>query len=277
MERIPILGTGLSGLVGSKITELLADRFTFTNLDLTNKVDILQPDSIEAIVGTSPARVLLHLAAFTDVNAAQEQKDDKNGSCYRVNVEGTRNIAEACARHGIYLVLMSTGYVFDGTKTTGYVETDAKNPVDWYSQTKSWAEEVVTEICPSAAILRINFPYRQDALARLDIWHKMANALLAGKNGPFFDDHFFTLTPIEWLAETVMAPVITRQPAGIFHTTTDTVYSDYSLAQTIQQSLGLSGELLRSSVHEYNRTAARPYQPSLILDSTKLQRWLQST
>jgi dTDP-4-dehydrorhamnose reductase len=269
--REPVLGTGLSGLVGSRLVGLLSDEYEFTNLDLTLGVDILDPATIERVVAASPAKSLLHLAAFTDVNAAQQQDGDKNGACYRVNVDGTRNVAEVCAKHQKHLVHLSTGYVFDGQKNGPYTETDPKNPTDWYSVTKSFAEDVVTEITPDATILRINFPYRTDEFAKRDIWHKIADGLKEGKRGPFFADHYFTLTPIEWLSEVVRF-VLKKRPAGIFHATTDQVYSDLTLAREIQKSLGLSGELLSSSVREYNRTAARPYQPSLILSSEKLKK-----
>ncbi len=269
--QVAVLGTGLSGLVGSRLVELLSDEYEFTNLDLTNGVDILNPETIERVVAGSDAKSLLHLAAFTDVNAAQQQNGDKSGSCYQVNVEGTRNVAQVCAKYQKHLVHLSTGYVFDGQKNAPYLEEDPKNPTDWYSVTKSVAEEVVTEVTPDAAILRINFPYRTDEFAKRDIWHKIADGLKEGKRGPFFADHYFTLTPIEWLAE-IMRWVLKKRPAGIYHATTDQVYTDLSLAREIQQSLGLSGELLSSSVTDYNRTTTRPYQPSLILSSEKLKK-----
>lgn len=272
MEKTPVLGTGLSGLVGSKITEILALEFSFANLDLSQGVDITNAEQVEKAVSSSPADVVLHLAAFTDLNAAETQKGDRSGSVYQVNVVGTENLARACAKHGKHLVHMSTGYVFDGQKKGPYVETDTPNPIDWYGQTKLEAEQVVQELLPqSHTILRINFPYRQDEFAKKDIWHKMADALMAGKNGPFFDDHFYTLTPIEWLAEVLRWSFQTK-PVGVFHTTTDTVYTDFTLAQEIQRSLGLSGELLRSSLAEYNAGAERKYAPSLILSSEKLKQ-----
>lgn len=114
MEKTKVLGTGLSGLVGSRIVDLLSDRYEFTNLDLSLGVNILEPETIDEHVRNSPAQVLLHLAAFTDLNAAEEQKGDKTGSVYQVNVVGTENIAQACAKYGKHLIHMSTGYVFDG-------------------------------------------------------------------------------------------------------------------------------------------------------------------
>lgn len=272
--RTPILGTGLSGLVGSRLVELLSDRYDFQNLDKSEGIDILDANQMEDIIANSPAPVMLHLAAFTNLNEAQKQAGDTSGIVYQLNVEGTRIIAEACARHQKHLIHMSTGYVFDGTKQTPYTEEDPTNPIDWYAQTKLEAENVLKEVLPDATILRINFPYRQDDYPKRDIWHKIADALQAGKTGPFFDDHFFTLTPVEWLAE-VIDWSIQNRPAGIFHATTDTIYTDLSLAQEVADTLGLDVELQGSSVVAFNQTTDRPYAEYLALDSSKLKRAME--
>lgn len=271
MAKIAVLGTGLSGLVGSALVAHLSDQFDFFNLDLTSGVDILNEETVAKALDEHPATVMLHLAAFTDVNAAQQQLDQKDGVCYQVNVVGTENIARQCAARHMHLIHLSTGYVFDGNKQSAYLEDDAKNPTDWYSVTKSLAEDSVQQILPAATIMRINFPYRQDDFPKKDVWHKMAAGLAEGKTGPFFADHYFTLTPIEWLTK-VVAWSILQKPAGIFHATTDTVYSDYTLAQEIAMSLGTTQALQASSVQEFNATATRTYQPSLILSNQKLKK-----
>jgi dTDP-4-dehydrorhamnose reductase len=274
--KIPVLGTGMSGLVGSCLIKELGDTYEFTNLDLTNGVNILDEASIEALVSTSPAKSLIHLAAFTDANAAQEQNGDKSGMAYQINVVGTENIARICAKYGVHLIHISTSYVFDGTKTDPYVETDTMAPLDWYGWTKAWAEEKVQEIAPNSVILRISFPYRQDDFPKKDIWHKMADALQQGKNGPFFSDHLFTLTPLEWFAG-VIDWALSEKPSGIFHATSDHVYTDLSLATEIRDSLGLTQELLGSSVHTYNANSARPYAPNLVLSNAKLRQSMSQT
>lgn len=274
-EKKLILGTGLSGLVGSRIVELLEENYSFQNLDKTIGVDILDPQQVDKIIKDSGAKTLIHFAAFTDTNAAQKEAGDKSGIVYKVNVEGTRNIAKSCAQHGVHLIHISTTFIFDGTHTKPYLETDTPNPIDWYAQTKLWAEEVVTEILPSATIFRINFPYRKDEFPKLDIWHKIASALQAGKTGPFFNDHFFTLTPIEWFAK-VIEWAIQTHPAGVFHATTDTVYTDLKLAEEIRDSLGLNIQLQESSVIEYNKTAERPYAPYLVASNEKLKQAMKT-
>lgn len=271
-----VLGTGLSGLVGSRIVALLSSEYTFSNLDLSEGVDILDKQSIYNKIQSSSSDCVLHLAAFTDVNAAQEQNGDKTGSAWQVNVVGTQNIVEVCKELNKHLIHLSTGYVFDGHKSEAYTETDEMNPTDWYSVTKAEAEKVIEKLLPESTIVRINFPYRTDEFTKRDIWHKMADALQAGKTGPFFADHFFTLTPIEWLAE-VLHWAIETKPAGVFHATSDKVYTDFTLAQEIATSLGVDPSTLqKGSLETFNKTAARPYQPSLILSNRKLQTAMRS-
>lgn len=267
-----VLGTGLSGLVGSRLGELLGDAYEFVNLDLANGVDITKKEDIEKVVATVEQPVaFLHLAAFTDVNQAEKEAGSLTGMVYRVNVEGTENIAQVCREKNIHLIHFSTSYVFNGRKNEPYLETDPVRPIDWYSQTKVWAEESVQSILPEATILRIAFPYRQDNFAKKDIWHKMADALKEGKTGPFFEDHFFTLTPIEWLANVVHWAIETK-PAGVYHATTETIYTDLALAEEIKHQIGKTQKLIGSSVEEYNRKADRPYAPYLVLNTEKLQR-----
>lgn len=273
MSELPLIyGTGLSGLVGTKIVDTLSDRYRFVNLDLSRGVDILDEETIEKVVQEEgPAEALIHLAAFTDANAAQEQNGDTTGSAYQVNVVGTENIARLCQKHGLHLIHVSTSYVFDGTKNDAYSEEDAPSASEWYGFTKLKAEEVVQRILPTASIFRISFPYRTDEFPKPDIWRKMVQALRNGKSGPFFSDHQFTLTPIDWFCR-VIAWAIEKKPAGIFHATTDRQYTDLTLAQEIAQELGIERELQGSSVIDYNKTAARPYQVNLVLSNEKLKQ-----
>ena len=92
-----IIGTGLSGLVGSRIVELLSDEHQFINFSLDSGIDITNLSLLkEKFSENKEAGAVLHLAAFTDVNAAWKQNNDKNGICYKVNVLGTKNIARLC-------------------------------------------------------------------------------------------------------------------------------------------------------------------------------------
>jgi len=270
----PLLGTGLSGLVGSKFTQLYANQYEFRNLDLSTGVDITDSQSVQKAVEESDAEVIVHFAAFTDVSKAHQEKGNKEGIVYKVNVSGTRNIAEAAKQSGKHLIHISTAYVFDGEKKGLYSEEDAVNPIEWYGQTKQWAEEEVLNIHPTATILRIDQPYRDDEFAKLDLLHRIKKGLEEGDLPPMFTDHTFTPTHIEKFCE-YLAWVVEHKPQGIFHATTDPVTTDYEFALKVKEQFGLDHEVEEGSLEEYLKKTDRPYQKNTALDTSKLHRAMQ--
>src|SRR5581483_4501157 len=155
-----ILATGLNGLLGSRIQELLQNKYTFENISLQTGVDIVNYDQIFSIFKSTDAQLVLHLAAKTNVDACEEDKKEGTlGQAWKVNVEGTRNIAKACSYFNKRLIHISTAFVFDGTKEY-YLEDDKRNAVNWYGQTKLEAEKIVEELKIPWIIIRPDFPYR---------------------------------------------------------------------------------------------------------------------
>ena len=130
-------------MIGSRLTELTSDDFDWLPLRHTDGFDITSVDKVDKAITSFNGEAVLHLAAFTDLNAANKEQGDKNGPCYRINVLGTRNMAQACQKYGKYLIHVSTDAVFGGEKQSAYTEGDEPSPIEWYGQTKLWAEEEV--------------------------------------------------------------------------------------------------------------------------------------
>jgi dTDP-4-dehydrorhamnose reductase len=271
-----VLGTGLSGLVGSKFVDLYRDSIEFQNLDLSSGVDILNESQVNAAFEASEATAVIHFAAFTDTQKAFEQQGDKEGPAYKVNVLGTRNIALAAKKTGKYLIHISTAYVFDGTKVGKYTETDEKHPIEWYGQTKAWAEDEVEHICPHYSILRIDRPYRLDEFPKLDLLHKVKKQLEEGSLPPQFADTFWTPTSIEEFSK-LLAWISQYQPDGIFHTTTEPEYSDFTFAQWVNEYYGINGRVEQGSLTEYLKTHPRPYHRNTSLDTSKIRALIQDS
>ncbi len=265
-----ILGTGLSGLVGSKFVQLYRDEHEFHNLDLTSGVDILNESQVRSAFEKSEAPVIVHFAAFTDTQKAFEQQGDMDGPAYKVNVLGTRNIVKAAQDTGKYLIHISTAYVFDGEKKGMYVEEDRVNPIEWYGQTKAWAEEEVQKAAIKYSILRIDRPYREDEFPKLDILHKIKAKLEAGELPPQFSDTSWTPTSVEKFSA-LLSWIAKHQPQGVFHTTTEPEYSDFTFAQFVKQYYRLKGEVREGSLTEYLRSHPRPYQRNTSLNTSKIR------
>lgn len=269
-----ILGTGLSGLVGSKFVDLNKETYSFKNLDLSTGVDILNEEQVSTAIEKSSADVVVHFAAFTDTQKAFEETGNKEGLAYKVNVIGTRNIANAAKQSGKHLVHISTAYVFDGEKEGLYTETDPVQPIEWYGQTKMWAEEEVQKILSSYSILRIDRPYRLDEFPKADILHKVMEKLKTNTLPPQFADTRWTPTSIEKFSD-ILAWVCEHKPTGIFHTTTEPVFSDYTFAQWVKDQYKLDGEVKEGSLTEYLKVNPRPYQRNTSLDTTKIRTLMQ--
>lgn len=272
-----LITTGLNGLVGSKFAQDFKNQYQFHSLDLrhpTHPVDITNYESvIQAFEAKPEAKFVLHLAAFTDVTAAWNQQGDKNGLVYKINVDGTKNIIKACQQTNKHLIHISTAYVFNGEKETLYTEADPMQPIEWYGQTKAWAEEAVTNSDLNWTILRIDQPFRSDSFEKVDMAHKIIQGLQANKLYPMFDNHYFGPTFIDDFAKVIDFIVRTGQ-TGLFHASSGEKWSDYDFAVAIKEGLNLAGEVKKGDLAAYLASLNRPYQKNTALDCTKLKNAL---
>jgi dTDP-4-dehydrorhamnose reductase len=269
-EKAAVIGTGLSGLIGTRFQQLFGDTFTFTNLDLSTGIDITDAAMVEQAVASNPAETLIHLAAFTNVSAAHEQTGDKSGLCYRINVEGTNTLAQAAAKYNKRFIHISTDFVFDGTKEDAYTEEDTPAPIEWYGRTKLWAEEVVQSVMPSGkwVILRLAYPYQAHP-SRPDFLAGMIEKLTNDALPPAFTDHVITPTFADDLCR-VFAHCISYRPSGIYHAVGSSSHSDFEIAQMVKETFNLPGEVKPGSLDEYLKNHPRPYQRTMRVSNEKI-------
>jgi dTDP-4-dehydrorhamnose reductase len=272
-----ILATGAVGLVGSRFLEMFKDKYEVANMDILSGVDITDKASVEKFVSANPSDVMIHLAAFTDTNKAWEEKGNTEGICYKVNVVGTKNLAEVCASHGIHLIHISTDYVFDGTKDGAYVEDDATAPLEWYGETKAIAEAVVKDSGVSYTIVRIAYPYRANFEKKPDLIKKIRAGLESGKLYPQFSDTIITPTLIDDIAH-AFDKIIELKPQGIYHVTGSTALSPFELAQKVAVAYGFGKDVVKEgSLTEYLKTASRPFARKVAMDNSKAAKDLGLT
>jgi dTDP-4-dehydrorhamnose reductase len=270
-----IIGTGLSGLVGSRIVELLKDKFEFVDFSLDSGVNLLDQQSLsQAFEKNKDAVAVLHLAAFTDTNAAWEQKGDKSGICYQLNVEGTKSILNLAQKYNQYLIYISTDFVFDGTKTTPYIETDTPNPIEWYGETKYLGEKVIIDSgYTNYNISRITYPYRAKFEPKVDIIRKVLSKLQNNEPVKMFSDQICTYTFIDDIAES-LGYFLDNKTTGIFHLVGSSSHSPYEMCLEIAKSFNLNKDLISaSSLEEYIKSqpaGSRPWQKTLITSNQKV-------
>ena len=270
-----VLATGATGLVGSRFVEMFQDKYNVINLDLTTGVDITQAETFKPFFDDhQDAKVLIHLAAFTDPNKAFAESGDKTGICYRVNVEGTANIASICQQRGIHLLHVSTDFVFDGKQETPYLEESPLSPIEWYGQTKAMAETVVEKSGVSYTIARLSYPYRAHFDAKPDLIQKIRAGLSSDKLYPQFSDSLITPTLIDDIARS-FDKIIQLKPSGIFHTVGSDSISPYELAKKVAVSYGFDPALVKEgSLTEYLKSASRPFARNVAMFNTKATKIL---
>jgi dTDP-4-dehydrorhamnose reductase len=262
-------GTGLTGLVGSRVRELTPE-LGWRPLGC----DITDAAAVDRATGDCAAGTIVHFAAFTDTAAAWRQRGDLDGACYRVNVVGTRNVATACRRHGRHLVHVSTDYVFDGTKDGSYTEEDAVNPRDWYGRTKAWAEEEVRSAGVEYLVLRPSFPFRAAFPAKEDLVRRLVRGLGEGGVGSLFTDTLITPTFVDDLAP-AFRQIATRRPTGVLHLAGSTALSPHALGERVAEAFGLTGvPLPEGKLADHLESGNRPYARNLSVSNARARRVL---
>ncbi len=268
-----LLITGSNGLVGTRFMMDFGSTYSFDQCDISNPdnpVDITNYESVIRAFERSEAKSIVHLAAFTDVTRAWEERDNKDGLAYKINVDGTENVVKAASATGKHLIHISTAYVFDGENPDMYQESDERNPIEWYGYTKAKAEEVVEKSEIDWTILRIDQPFRPDPFAKTDTAHRIVQGFLNNQLYPQFVDHFFGPTFLPDFSK-VLDWVIRTQATGVYHASSGEMWSDFEFATAIKESLNLDGEVKEGKLEDYLKTLNRPYQKNTALNCAKLQ------
>jgi dTDP-4-dehydrorhamnose reductase len=263
-----ILGTGLTGLVGSRIVELLNDKHEFENLNGSAGTDITNKQRVQALIEKSNAQVVLHLAAKTNVDECEKDKAlGKNGDTWKINAEGTSNIADSCLRTNKKLIYVSTDFVFDGTNPPvgGYSEEDIPNPVNWYAQTKYEGEKIVRQLKTPWIIARVAYPYRAKSKStKSDFFRIVLDRLRKDQPISAVADHVFTPTFIDDIASAIDA-LIKNNSQGIFHVVGSQSLTPFDAANLIADKSGLGKSKISATTRSefFRNRAPRPFQLAL--------------
>jgi dTDP-4-dehydrorhamnose reductase len=226
-----VLITGARGQLGTALREVFpeADARDVDTLDVVNPVLEYWP------------QLVLHAAAWTDVDGAEEHPDDAEA----VNVIGTRNVAGL----GAPLVYYSTDYVFDGKKREPYVESDRPSPVSVYGRTKLDGEHEVRE----GWIVRSSwlFGWTGNNFVRTML------ALGAERDEvAVVDDQVGCPTYVGHLAEATRE--LLDRPHGVWHLAAAGECTWAEFARAIFEEAGLSCRVRPISTEELGRPAPRP-------------------
>jgi len=147
-----ILITGARGQLGRELQQVLQDH-QLTLLDVP-EFDLTKP-GVEASIAAPRPEVVIHTAAYTDVDGAEQEPE----RVMAINAEGTERVAKGAATVGARLFYLSTDYVFDGRQGVPYRETDRPNPLNVYGRSKHEGERRALRHCPDTLVIRTAWLY----------------------------------------------------------------------------------------------------------------------
>ncbi len=253
---IAVLGAG--GQLGSAFIRLLGkDAVALTRAD----IDMTRPEEIDPWIAANRPELVLNCAAYTAVDAAEEDKD----TARLVNATSVGALASATMRHRSGLVTFSTDYVFDGAKDSPYLESDAPHPLNVYGSTKLEGEKLAIRAHPEALVIRTSWvlsgTHRNFARTMLELIPK----------GPVqvVDDQRGRPTMVDDLARATMTAV--RQGAtGLLHMANEGVTTWFGLAREIALIAGLDPtRVVAIESAQFPRPAVRP--ANSVLDSERYE------
>lgn len=228
-------------------------------------MDITNSDSVEAVLTNVNPDVVIHCAAWTAVDAAED--DDKKDKVYAINAEGTKNIANVCKKLDCKMIYISTDYVFDGQGEQPW-EPDCKDykPLNVYGETKLAGELAVSETLDKYFIVRIAWVFGVNGK---NFIKTMINVGKSHDTVKVVNDQIGTPTYTIDLAR-LLVDMCESDKYGYYHATNEGGYiSWYDFTCEIYRQAGMSTNVLPVTTAEYGLSkAARPFNSRL--DKSKL-------
>ena len=222
--------------------------------------DITDDTGFVAKVGEAKPDLIIHCAAMTKVDDCEQKRD----LAFKLNEEGSRNVALAAKACGARLFAISTDYVFSGEppkEPWAWSETDIPRPRTVYGASKFAGEQMIQMILPEAVIIRIAWLYGSGGPSFV---HTMAK-LGAQEGAPLkvVNDQRGNPTSTKVVAEVIKFLMTKPDVSGIVHGTCEDQCTWYDLTVELFRLLGLKREVVPCTTEEFPRPAPRPHNSAL--------------
>jgi len=250
-----ILITGADGQLGMTFKSLLLDgldyNFIFTN---SKDLDITNHQSVRKFISDKKINVIINCAAYTLVDKAEIEPNKAD----QINHQAVANIAQVAKDLFVKLIHISTDYVFDGNKSSPYVESDPTNPQTVYGKTKLNGEIAIKNINPKdSIIIRTSWLFSRFGK---NFVNKMLELAKTNKQISVVSDQIGSPTNANDLAKFILKiiPKIKNNNVKLFHFSNDGSCSWYEFAKEIFKINNIDIILIPVSGDDYPTKAKRP-------------------
>ena len=257
-----ILITGANGQLGTELRHLLDSRNIEYRATDSKELDITDKTAVDTYFNDFKPDVVYHCAAYTAVDAAEEEPGKSINQ--KVNVDGTANLASASNTVGATLVYISTDYVFDGDKESEYTVDAQPAPRNEYGRAKYEGEQAVQRYADKYYIIRTSWVYGEFGK---NFVYTMLNLAKTHDHLTVVNDQFGRPSWTKLLAEFMTFAIDKKLDYGIYQLSNDNSCNWYEFAQAILKDKDVEVSPVTSA--EYPQKAWRPRHSILDLSKTK--------
>ena len=262
--KIMILGA--NGFTGRRILKRLSSKHQVLACSLHPDIlpeegydfhilDMQNVDATDALLNNFRPDVIINASAMSVVDYCEQHPEE----AYALNVTAVKHLAEYSQSNSCRLIHLSTDFVFDGTATEAYTETDTTNPINYYGKTKQWSEEVIEQACTNYAIARIEVVYGKPFNGQHgNIVHLVKTRLENGQSIRVVSDQFRSPTWVEDIARAIES-LLSDKYQGIYHICGGETMSVADIAYRVAKHFGLDTSLIQPvTTDEMNEATPRP-------------------
>lgn len=242
--------TGVKGQLGFDVVNELEKRgHEAIGADI-EEMDITDAESVNKVIKEAAPDAVIHCAAFTAVDAAEDQVD----LCRRVNAWGTENIAKVCRDLDIKMMYLSTDYVFNGQGTRPWEPDDEREPLNVYGLTKYEGELAIEQNLTRYFIIRIAWVFGVNGK---NFIKTMLNLGKTHDTLTVVSDQVGSPTYTYDLAR-LMVDMIETEKYGRYHATNEGLCSWYEFACEIFKQAGMKVNVVPVTSEQFAARATRP-------------------
>lgn len=268
MSRQKILVYGITGMTGTRLAELLKDKFRIigpphSHLDLTSKNQVLKN-----IKDVAPDQII-YLAGVTKVDEAQKNKQ----LAFLLNAQVPEYIAQIASKLGIPVNYISTDAVFNGRKKgKSYSEKDKTNPISVYGKSKLAGERAVLKSSKQNSVIRTIMIYSSYFPHRKDFARSAYEFLKNKKQFSGIVDQIVSPTFVDDLVWAIAA-IIEKRPGGIYHVAATDYTTNYGFVRKLAKAFKLDEKLItKTTFKEFFKDKPAPRQQYSVLATNKFRK-----
>lgn len=253
-----VLIFGSKGQVGLELSRRMPKQFDAILLDRIG-VDLIDPRAVSNAVQFYRPDAVINVAAFTDVDLAEEHEDDAN----LVNGLAPEAMARSCAELGIPFLHVSTDYVFDGSGSAAHKPDAVPAPVNAYGRSKLLGETRIVFAAANSLILRTSWVF---SAHRKNFLKTMLRLGREKQSLDIVADQFGGPTPASAIADALLKAATDMHagmPGGLYHFSAEPDVSRSEFARFIMMNSGLACEIKDVQTSDYPTRARRPLNSRL--------------